>query len=153
MNVNFDNNRQYNEEFRLVVKPLDNNNFALELYLCGLRKAGCKKAPKPVLQGKVKGIQLVNIRYAVYEALRDSGHNPNILKYTLTDPLVLTHEAGIRLAVMFKCVSGVHTVGSITQIRDGIRGMANEECHYWYGKVFYSQGTYPVKAIRVLFVG
>ena len=37
-------NQQNMQEFQLRVVPIDNNNFALELYQCAYRKAGEKKA-------------------------------------------------------------------------------------------------------------
>ena len=58
------------QEFQLRVLPLENNNFALELYQCAYKKAGEKKRPAAKKLGRLKGNALVLARQTIYATLK-----------------------------------------------------------------------------------
>ncbi|NET47951.1 MAG: hypothetical protein F6K09_04325, partial [Merismopedia sp. SIO2A8] len=123
------------QEFQLRVTPLDNNDFALELYQCAYRQAGQRKRPAAKRVGGLKGTALVQARQAIYQCLRSNNYDPQTLSYRRQAPYVLDEESGVSLALLFQTLEPLSKPERIASITDGIISMSNEEAHYWFAKV------------------
>jgi len=138
------------QEFQLRVVPLANNDFALELYQCAYKQAGQKKRPSPKRVGRLKGLQLVQVRQVVYRVLKANRYDPQTLSYKRRSPYVLNEESGVNLALLFQTVQPLSRVDRIANIVAGIGAMSNEEAHYWFAKVSYGKKRPALKAMRML---
>ena len=138
------------QEFQLKVVPLDNNNFALELYQCAYKKAGEKKRPPAKRLGKVFGTSLVLIKEAIYQNLKDNNYDPKTLSYKRATHYVLSEQSGISLAILFLCIQPLRKEEKIINIKNGIMEMSNEEAHYWFAKITNGKKKAALKAMRIL---
>jgi hypothetical protein len=138
------------QEFQLRVIPLDNNNFALDLYQCAYKRAGEKKRPAAKRIGRLKGSALVQARQAVYGCLKANQYDPKTLSGDRQSPYVLSEESGVNLALLFQALQPLSKPERIANIATGITAMGNEESHYWFAKVSNGQRRTALKAIRVL---
>lgn len=123
------------QEFQLKIKPLQDNNFALELYQCAYKKAGEKKRPKAKKLGSLKGHNLVLVRGAIYQFLKQNNYDPKTLSIKRTTPYILREETGVHLAILFQTVQPLKKELKIINLREGIMAMSNEEAHYWFAKI------------------
>jgi len=123
------------QEFQLKIKPLQDNNFALELYQCAYKKAGEKKRPKAKKLGRLKGHNLVLVRGAIYQFLKQNNYDPKTLSIKRTTPYILREETGVHLAILFQTVQPLKKELKIINLREGIMAMSNEEAHYWFAKI------------------
>lgn len=138
------------QEFQLRVVPLSNNDFALELYQCAYKKAGEKKRPAAKRVGRLKGLPLVQVRQAIYQALKVNNYDPKTLNQNRQSPYVLDEESGVNLALLFQTLQPLSKPERIASITEGITAMSNEESHYWFAKVNNGKKRPALKAIRVL---
>lgn len=138
------------QEFQLRVTPLDNNNFALDLYQCAYKRAGEKKRPAAKRIGRLKGNALVQARNAIYECLKVNGYDPKTLGQARQTPYVLTEESGVNLALLFQTLQPLSKPERIANVAAGIRAMSNEESHYWFAKVSNGKRSQALRAIRIL---
>ncbi|TVQ23327.1 MAG: hypothetical protein EA367_02545 [Leptolyngbya sp. DLM2.Bin15] len=138
------------QEFQLRVVPLSNNDFALELYQCAYKKAGAKKRPAAKRIGRLKGKTLVQVRQAIYQALKANNYDPQTLSYRRQSPYVLTEASGVSLALLFQTLQPLSKLERIANITDGIVAMSDEEAHYWFAKVSNGKKRTALKAMRVL---
>lgn len=123
------------QEFQLRIKPQQDNSFSLELYQCAYKKAGEKKRPKAKKLGSMKGHNLVLIRGAIYQTLKENNYDPKTLSIKRHTPYILTEETGVHLAILFQTIQPLKKELKIINIRDGIMAMSNEEAHYWFAKI------------------
>lgn len=90
---------------------------------------------------------------ALAEALRSSRHPRTALKVTLTEPLPLNEEAGVRLALAIAAILGVNKPGRTTKLLDGVSRLSTEECFYWYAHTLgvsdHSTSRRRLKALRI----
>jgi hypothetical protein len=138
------------QEFQLRVVPLDNNNFALELYQCAYKRAGEKKRPAAKRIGRLKGTALVQARQAVYACLKVNDYDPKTLKRDRQSAYVLSEESGVNLALLFQALQPLSKPERIANITAGVTAMSNEESHYWFAKVSNGKRSQALRAIRVL---
>jgi len=138
------------QEFQLRVVPLENNNFALELYQCAYKRAGEKKRPAAKRIGRLKGNALVQARQAIYACLKANQYDPKTLSHKRQTPYVLDEESGVNLALLFQALQPLSKPERIANITDGIMAMSNEEAHYWFAKVSNGKRSPALKAMRVL---
>ena len=138
------------QEFQLRVIPIDNNNFALELYQCAYKKAGEKKRPAAKRVGRLKGKALVMARQVVYDVLKANKYDPQTLSYKRYSPYILSEESGINLALLFQALQPLSKTERIANITSGVMEMSNEEAHYWFAKINNGKRSPALKAMRVL---
>ncbi|MBE9215554.1 hypothetical protein IQ247_23290 [Plectonema cf. radiosum LEGE 06105] len=138
------------QEFQLRVVPIDNNNFALELYQCAYKKAGEKKRPSAKRIGRLKGNALIMAKQAVYDCLKANNYDPKTLNNTRKTPYIVSEETGINLALLIQTLQPLSKPERIANIASGITEMSNEESHYWFAKVSNGRKRTALKAIRVL---
>jgi hypothetical protein len=138
------------QEFQLVVKHLDNNNFALELYQCRYKKAGAKERSPAQLVGRVHGSTLSLIRQDIYDILRINSYDPATLSHKRRVPYILSEESGVNLAVLFQTIQPLKKLDIIAEVAAGIMAMSNEEIHYWFAKITNGNRSQTLKAMRVL---
>ena len=131
------------QEFQLRVVPIDNNNFALELYQCAYKQAGEKRRPAAKRVGRLKGQSLVQARQAVYDCLKVNNYDPQ-------NAYVLTELSGVNLALLFQALQPLSKLERIANITAGVMAMSNEEAHYWFAKVSNGDRHRALRAIRVL---
>jgi hypothetical protein len=139
------------QEFQLRVVPIENNNFALELFQCAYKRAGEKKRPAAKRIGKLKGTPLVMARQVIYSCLKANGYDPKTLSRSRHSPYVLNEETGVHLALLFQTLQPLSNPERIGKITGGITAMSNEESHYWFAKVSNGKKSAALKAIRILF--
>ncbi|NJN75955.1 MAG: hypothetical protein HC796_06770 [Synechococcaceae cyanobacterium RL_1_2] len=138
------------QEFQLRVVPLQNNEFALDLFQCAYKKAGQRKRPAAQKIGRLKGHPLILARQAVYDCLKQNNYDPKSLNYKRHNPYVLDEISGVNLAVLFQALKRLSKPDRIANITQGIRAMGNEEAHYWFAKMSNGHQRSAQKAIRVL---
>ena len=138
------------QEFQLRVVPMDNNNFALELYQCAYKKAGEKKRPAAKQIGRLKGNALVMARHAIYQVLKVNKYDPQTLSYKRSTPYILSEETGINLALLFQALQPLSKAERIANITSGVMEMSNEEAHYWFAKINNGKRSPALKAMRIL---
>lgn len=138
------------QEFQLRIVPLDNNNFALELYQCAYKKAGEKKRPAAKRIGRLKGNALVQARQPIYTALKANNYDPKTLSHKRQAPYILTEESGVNLAILFQALPPLSKPERIANITNGVMAMSNEEAHYWFAKIANGKRSTALKALRVL---
>ncbi len=138
------------QEFQLRIVPLDNNNFALELYQCAYKKAGEKKRPAAKRIGRLKGNALVQARQSIYTALKANHYDPKSLSYQRQSPYILSEESGVNLALLFQALQPLSKLERIANITEGVMAMSNEEAHYWFAKIANGNRSNALKALRIL---
>jgi hypothetical protein len=138
------------QEFQLRVIPLQNNEFALDLYQCAYKKAGEKKRPAAQKIGRLKGQPLILARQVIYDCLKQNQYDPKSLSYRRQSPYVLNEVSGVALAVLFEALKRLNRSDRIANITEGVRAMSNEETHYWFAKMSNGKRRSAQKAIRAL---
>jgi hypothetical protein len=138
------------QEFQLRVVPIDNNNFALELYQCAYKRAGEKKRPAAKRIGKLKGNALIMARQAIYSCLKANNYDPKTLSHNRQTPYILDEQSGVNLALLFQALQPLSKPERIANITAGVTAMSNEESHYWFSKVSNGKRNVALKAMRVL---
>lgn len=138
------------QEFQLRIVPLDNNNFALELYQCAYKKAGEKKRPAAKRIGRLKGNALVQARTVIYSLLKANNYDPKTLSHQRQAPYILSEDSGVNLAILFQALQPLSKPERIANITSGIMAMSNEEAHYWFAKIANGKRSTALKALRIL---
>lgn len=138
------------QEFQLKILPLDNNNYALELYQCAYRQAGEKKRPAAKRIGRIKGESLLLIKQAIYQALKANNYDPQTLSNKRQNPYILNEQYGVNLALLFQAAAPLKKLERIVNIKEGIMAMSNEEAHYWFAKINNNKHSSALRALRVL---
>jgi len=138
------------QEFQLRVVPLQDNNFALDLFQCAYKQAGEKKRPAAKRIGRIKGQSLSLVRQAIYQTLKVNNYEPKTLTYTRSSPYILSEESGVNLAILFQAVQPLRRKEKIANIRDGVMAMSAEESHYWFAKISNGSRRSALRAMRIL---
>ncbi len=138
------------QEFQLRILPIDNNNFALELYQCAYKKAGEKKRPAAKRLGRLKGNALILAKHKIYATLKANNYDPKTLSQQRQTPYILSEESGVSLAILFQSLQPLSKTERIANIAEGIMAMSNEEAHYWFGKIANGNRSNALKALRIL---
>lgn len=69
---------------------------------------------------------------ALADALRTSSQPKTALRATRSQPVPLSEDAGVRLALAVNVMQGVSKPGRTSRLLDGIARLSEEECFYWY---------------------
>jgi hypothetical protein len=86
---------------------------------------------------------------SVMAAVKTSGHARTILGAQRKAPIVLTDEAGVRLALTLVATAPVTKARRVGTMLDGIDTMAIEEAYYWYAKCMGPDGVRVRRALRL----
>lgn len=138
------------QEFQLRVIPLQDKEFALDLYQCAYKKAGEKKRPAAKRIGRVKGHSLILVRQAIYQTLKENHYEPRTLASGRSAPYILSEDSGVNLAILFQAVQPLKKEEKIANIRDGVMAMSSEEAHYWFAKISNGKRRSALRAMRIL---
>jgi hypothetical protein len=84
---------------------------------------------------------------SVMSAVKASGHPRTLLGPQRKAPIVLSEEAGVRLALALLATSPVAKARRIDAMLGGVDDMATEEAYYWYAKCV---GPFAGRARRAL---
>jgi hypothetical protein len=86
---------------------------------------------------------------AVMEAVKASGHQRTTLGPQRKTPIVLSEEAGVRLALVLLATGRVSKSRRIDNMLGSVSNMAVEEAYYWYSKCMGADGGRVRKSLRL----
>lgn len=86
---------------------------------------------------------------SVMSAVKDSGHSRSVLGRQRKAPIVLSEEAGLRLALTLVSTAPVSKARRIDKMAVAIDDMATEEAYYWYAKCMGPDAGRARKALRI----
>ena len=86
---------------------------------------------------------------AVMDAVKASGHQRTTLGPQRKAPIVLSEEAGVRLALVLIATDRVSKPRRIDSMLGGVNNMAVEEAYYWYSKCMGADAGRVRKALRM----
>ncbi len=86
---------------------------------------------------------------SVMTAVKSSGHARTILSPQRKAPIVLSEEAGVRLALALVATTSVTKPRRIEAIIGAIENMATEEAYYWYSKCMGPESRRVRRALRL----
>ena len=98
---------------------------------------------------KADGVHTLAVLPSVMTAVKTSGHARTILSPQRKAPIVLSEEAGVRLALALIVTAPVIKPRRIEEMLGGIENMAVEEAYYWYSKCMGSDFARVRKALRI----
>lgn len=93
------------------------------------------------------------IQASLMAALRQSRLKPGELSPRRRKPLVLSEDAGVRLALTMVATKPVSRRKRIIEIEEGVTTMSTEETFYWYAKCTGPDGRRSQRALRLLLSG
>ena len=86
---------------------------------------------------------------AVMEAVKASGHQRTTFGSQRKAPVVLSEEAGVRLALVLLATDRVSKPRRIDNMLGSVNNMAVEEAYYWYSKCMGAEASRVRKALRM----
>jgi len=86
---------------------------------------------------------------AVMDAVKASGHARTTLGAQRKAPIILSEEAGVRLALVLLATDRVSKPRRIDNMLGGVNDMAVEEAYYWYSKCMGADRGRVRKALRL----
>jgi len=86
---------------------------------------------------------------AVMEAIKASGHQRSVLSPQRKVPIILSEEAGVRLALVLLATDRVSKLRRIDTMLGGVGNMPVEEAYYWYAKCMGAEAGRVRKALRM----
>jgi hypothetical protein len=86
---------------------------------------------------------------AVMDAVKASGHQRSMLSQQRRVPIVLSEEAGVRLALVLLATDRVSKTRRIDNMLGSVNNMAVEEAYYWYAKCMGGDASRVRKALRI----
>ena len=128
--------------FRVVVQP-GANGFGIALE----ETNGHQQNTATV--AKADDVHTLAVLPSVMTAVKISGHSRTILSPQRKAPIVLSEEAGVRLALTLLVTAPVIKQRRIESILGGIENMATEEAYYWYSKCMGPDSGRVRKALRI----
>ncbi len=87
---------------------------------------------------------------SVLAAAKKSGHAKSALGHHRTRTLMLTEEAGVRLALVLLTSAPLVKSRRVDAMAQAIAAMATEESYYWYAKCVGPEGRRARRALRLL---
>jgi hypothetical protein len=104
---------------------------------------------KTAIVAKADDEHTLAILPSVMTAVKSSGHARTILGPQRKAPIVLSEEAGVRLALALVTTAPVTKQRRISLMLSGIDDMATEEAYYWYAKCMGPDSGRVRKALRL----
>jgi hypothetical protein len=86
---------------------------------------------------------------AVLDALRASGQPRSVIGPQRRDPVALSEEAGVRLALVLLATGPVRSAARADAMQHGVAGLATEEAYYWFAKCVGGDGPRMRRALRL----
>ena len=99
---------------------------------------------------RFSGRRLERSRHALTNAITTSKHPRTSLSPTRRAPILLTEDAGVRLALTYLATAPIAKPDRADAIRHGIDAMTSEEALYWYALCTGSDAPRALRALRTL---
>ena len=128
--------------FRVIVQP-GASGFGIALEETNRRQRNTATV------AKADDVHTLAVLPSIMTAVRSSGHARTILGPHRKVPIVLSEEAGVRLALTLLATAPVIKSRRIEAILGGIENMAIEEAYYWYSKCMGPDSGRVCKALRI----
>lgn len=128
--------------FRVIVQPAANG------YGIALEETNGHRSNTATV-AKADDLHTPAVLPSVMTAVKNSGHARTILGPQRKAPIVLSEEAGVRLALALLATVPVVKPRRIEAILGGIENMATEEAYYWYSKCMGPDSGRVRKALRL----
>jgi hypothetical protein len=129
--------------FRLLVEPVDNDNFAVALEETNGSAASGR------IVAKVNAKHARRVMSSLLEAVRSSGYPTPILSANRRTPIPLKEEAGVRLGLVLLATDPIVKSRRLEGMTEGVSDMTGEEVYYWYAKVTGPDGPRLRRALRL----
>jgi hypothetical protein len=101
------------------------------------------------LVARVDDVRTRSVLASVMDAVKASGLQRTSLGRQRKTPIVLTEEAGVRLALALLVTERVTKPRRIDAMLGAINNMAVEEAYYWYSKCMSTEASRVRKALRI----
>lgn len=98
---------------------------------------------------RVDDVRTRSVLASVMDAVKASGLQRTSIGRQRKTPIVLTEEAGVRLALALLVTERVTKPRRIDAMLGAINNMAVEEAYYWYSKCMSTQASRVRKALRI----
>lgn len=98
---------------------------------------------------RVDDVRTRSVLASVMDAVKASGLQRTSLGRQRKTPIVLTEEAGVRLALALLVTERVTKTRRIDAMLGAINNMAVEEAYYWYSKCMSTEASRVRKALRI----
>ena len=86
---------------------------------------------------------------SVMDAVKASGHQRTMLSRQRKAPIILSEEAGVRLALVLIATERISKPRRIDSMLGGVNNRAVEEAYYWYSKCMGLDSGRVRKALRI----
>ena len=130
-----------------VLEPLREGADHYGLHLSETGSAGRSTAG---LDLRVNASRARRVLGSALSALKASGHSKTALGLHRPSPLVLTEEAGVRLAIVLLTTAPLLKSRRVEAIAGEVDSMATEEAYYWYAKCVGPDASRARRALRLL---
>jgi hypothetical protein len=128
--------------FRLLVAPTS-NAFSVALEETNGRPENT------LLVARSDEKQTQAVLTSVMDAVKASGHQRTMLSRQRKSPIILSEEAGVRLALVLIATDRISKPRRIDLMLGGVNNMAVEEAYYWYSKCMGLDSGRVRKALRI----
>jgi hypothetical protein len=135
-----------NRGFRVTVQP-SKSGYGITLQDMNGRSDNIRTV------AKFDDIHTLAVLSSVMTAVKSSGHARTVLGPHRNAPIVLSEEAGVRLALALVATAPVTKPRRISLMLSGIEDMATEEAYYWYAKCMGPDLARVRKALRIFLAG
>jgi hypothetical protein len=130
--------------FEVVISPSSTEDFAADLVIAG--------NGKPEMTIRLDGVHLKRLRPALLGAIVSSKHARSALSPARRTPILLTEDAGVRLALTSLATKPLSKPSRIEDVKEGIEAMTSEEALYWYAQCTGPFSQRSLRALRALLV-
>ena len=114
-----------------------------------ISQIGCLLATNTCVVARVDDVRTRSVLASVMDAVKASGLQRTSLGRHRKAPIVLTEEAGVRLALALLVTERVTKPRRIDAMLGAINNMAVEEAYYWYSKCMSTEASRVRKALRI----
>ena len=134
--------------YQLRVLKDHDNAVRLELWQVPYNRSLQSEDPHKV--GTLRGSPLIACHGGLTEALQQEGHPPSVLSRPQPDPVTLTEDGGIYLALLFRLIRPLKRIDRIQNVFQGLSRMTPDERQYFFARIQYpGKGRYMERALRL----
>lgn len=105
---------------------------------------------KSVKVAQLRGSRLNAVLSVIDDGLQDVEANATAVTGTGEGEVLVSEQAGIRLALAFAGVKPIQRMDRMRALARGVKQMSIEECYYWYAQCQSPSSPNGTKALRVL---
>ena len=121
-----------------------------DLYGLHLAEVGNADHGSSGLDLRVKASRARRVLESALAAVKASGHSKTALAVHRMRPLVLSEEAGVRLALVLLTTVPLVKSRRVDAMARAVEAMTTEEAYYWYAKCVGEDGPRARRALRLL---